>query len=128
MANCATLAGHITICNHANIGGLVAIHQFVRIGDYAFIGGKSAVVKDVPPYMITAGDRARLYGINRVGLSRHGFSQETIDGLKKAYRIIWRENKILSEGVEQVKREIEPFPELETLLDFLSDSERGIMR
>jgi UDP-N-acetylglucosamine acyltransferase len=78
--------------------------------------------------MITAGDRARLFGINRVGLSRHGFSQETIDGLKRAYRIIWRENKKLSDGVDQVRRDMELFPELEMLLDFLGDSERGIMR
>ena len=104
------------------------MQQFVRIGAHVFVGGKAAIERDVPPFMITAGDRARLYGINRIGLSRHGFSQDTIDGLKKAYRIIWRNNKRLSEGVDQVRKEMESFPELEMLLDFIHDSERGIMR
>jgi UDP-N-acetylglucosamine acyltransferase len=128
MSNLSTLAGHVTIGDHANLSGLVGVHQFVRIGAHVFVGGKSAVVRDVPPFMITAGDRARLYGINRIGLSRHGFSQETIDGLKKAYRIIWRDNKRLSDGVDQVRKEMELFPELEMLLDFFGDSKRGIMR
>ena len=128
MSNVATLAGHITIGDHAVLGGLVAVHQFVRIGAYAFLGGKSAVVKDIPPFMLTAGPTAKLYGINRKGLSRMGFSQETIDGLKKAYRIIWRENKRQSEAIEQVRKEVKPSPELELLLDFFKGSKRGILR
>jgi UDP-N-acetylglucosamine acyltransferase len=128
MSNLTTLAGHVTTGDHVNFGGLAAVHQFVRIGAYVFVGGKAAVERDVPPFMITAGDRARLYGINRIGLSRQGFSQETIDSLKKAYKIIWRDNKRLSDGVDQVRKEMELFPELEMLLDFLGDSKRGIMK
>jgi len=128
MSNCATLGGHITVGDHAILGGLVAVHQFVRIGAYAFIGGKSGIVQDVPPFMITAGGRARLYGINRKGLWREGFSQETIDGLKRAYSIIWRGKKRLEEGIEQVKKEVTMSPQLEMLLDFLHGSKRGIMR
>ena len=128
MSNLTTLAGHITIGDHVTLSGLAAVHQFVRIGAYVFVGGKAAVERDVPPFMITAGDRARLYGINRIGLSRQGFSQETIDGLKKAYKIIWRDNKRLSDGVDQVRKEMELFPELDMLLDFLGNSKRGIMR
>jgi len=128
MANVATLGGHITIGDGAVVGGLVAVHQFVRIGPYAFVGGKSGVDRDVPPFMITAGPRARLYGINRKGLSRRGFSKEAIEGLKRAYRIIWRENRRFSEGIEQVKREMEPFPELELLLSFFNGTKRGILR
>ena len=128
MSNVATLGGHITIGDHAILGGLVAVHQFVRIGAYAFLGAKSGVDRDVPPFMMTAGPRARLYGVNRKGLKRMGFSQETIDGLKKAFRIIWRENQRFSEGISQVRREIEPFPELEMLLDFFNGSKRGILR
>ena len=128
MSNVATLGGHITIGNHAVIGGLVAVHQFVRIGSFSFLGGKSGVDRDVPPFMITAGPRAKLYGINRKGLSRMGFSQESIDGLKKAYRIIWRENKRLSEGINRVREEIKPSPELEMLLDFFNGSKKGILR
>ena len=128
MSNVATLGGHITIGDHAVLGGLVAVHQFVRIGAYAFLGGKSAVAKDIPPFMLTAGPTAKLYGINRKGLSRMGFPQETIDGLKKAYRIIWRENIGLNKAIEQVRNEVKPSPELKMLLDFFDGSKRGIMR
>ena len=128
MANVATLGGHITVGDHAILGALVAIHQFVRIGAYAFLGAKSGIDRDVPPFMITAGPRARLYGINRKGLHRMGFSREAIDGLKKAYRIIWRDNKRFSEAISQVRREIEIFPELEILLGFFNGTKRGILR
>lgn len=128
MSNVATLGGHITVGDYAILGGLVAVHQFVRIGAYAFLGAKSGVDRDVPPFMMTAGPRAKLYGINRRGLKRVGFSQDAIDGLKRAYRIIWRENRRFSEGIEQVKRDMEPFPELGMLLDFFDGSKRGILR
>lgn len=128
MSNVATLGGHITVGDHAILGGLVAVHQFVRIGAYAFLGAKSGVDRDVPPFMMTAGPRAKLYGINRKGLRRVGFSQQTIDGLKKAYRIIWRENMKFSEGISRVRQEIESFPELEMLLGFFEGSKRGILR
>jgi UDP-N-acetylglucosamine acyltransferase len=128
MSNVATLGGHITIGDYAVLGGLVAVHQFVRIGTYAFVGAKSGIDRDVPPFMISAGPRARLYGVNRKGLSRIGFSEKTIDGLKKTYRIIWRENRKFSEGIRRVREEIEPFPELEVLLDFFDGSKRGILR
>ncbi len=128
ISNLATLGGHITIGDYAILGGLVAVHQFVRIGTYAFIGGKSGIDRDVPPFMITAGPRAKLYGVNQRGLRRSGFSQETIDGLKKAYKVIWRDNKRFSEGIDRVRREIKSFPELEILLGFFNDSKRGVLR
>jgi UDP-N-acetylglucosamine acyltransferase len=128
MANVATLGGHITIGDNAIVGGLVAVHQFVRIGAYAFIGGKSAISKDVPPFMMASGLRAKLYGPNQKGLRRIGFSLETIDGLKKAYMIIWRKNKRFREGLDQVRSEVKPFPELEILLNFFNGSKRGILR
>jgi len=128
MSNMATLGGHITIGDNATIGGLVAVHQFVRIGPYAFIGGGSRIVKDIPPFMITAGPKAKLYGINSKGLSRVGISQESIDGLKKAYRIIWKNNRRFSEGIKQVREELKPFPELDILLNFFDGSKRGVLR
>jgi len=128
MSNAATLGGHIPVGDHAILGGMVAVHQFVRIGAYAFIGGKAGVDRDVPPFMITAGSRAKLYGINGRGLRRLGFSPETIAGLKLAYKIIWRDNKIMGEGINQVRNEIESFPELEILLSFLDSSKRGILK
>ena len=128
MTNAATLGGHVSIGDHANLGGLAAVHQFVRIGAYSFLGGASGIVKDLPPFMIAAGSRVRLYGVNQKGLSRGGFSRKKIDALKKAYRIIWRENKKFDKGVEQVRKELSPFPELDLLLDFFGGSKRGILR
>ena len=128
LSNNATLAGHITIGDNATVGGLVAIHQFVRIGDYAFIGGKSAVVKDVPPYVIASGDRAKLHGLNRVGLKRHGFSKSTLSSLKKAYRIIFRIGLTMNEAIERVRAEVEQIPEVVNFIDFIKSSQRGITR
>ncbi len=128
MANNATLAGHIHIGDYATIGGLTAIHQFVKVGDYAFIGGKSAVVKDIPPFVIAAGDRARLHGMNTVGLKRHGFAQSTVNELKKLYRIIFRIGLTLNEAMERVKAEVEQVPEVVKFLEFIRSSQRGITR
>jgi UDP-N-acetylglucosamine acyltransferase len=90
MANSAGLAGHITIEDYAILGGIVGVHQYVRIGAYAMIGGQSAIVQDIPPYVSAAGNRAQLYGLNTIGLKRKGFSDEIIGNLKKAYKIIFR--------------------------------------
>lgn len=128
LANNATLAGHITLEDFVTVGGLVAIHQFVRIGNYAYVGGKSAVVKDIPPYVIAAGDRAKLHGLNSVGLKRHGFSQETLSSLKKAYRIIFRIGLTLNEAIERVKAEVGQVPEVNDLIRFIKSSKRGITR
>jgi len=128
LANNATLAGHITIGDYVIVGGLVAIHQFVRIGDYGYIGGKSAVVKDIPPYVIAAGDRAMLHGLNKVGLKRHGFSENTLSSLKKAYRIIFRIGLTVNEAVERVLAEVENTPEVLNLVHFIKSTQRGITR
>ena len=128
MSNVATLGGHVLVGDYAILGGLAAVHQFVRIGAYAFLGGKTGVDRDAPPFMIVAGPRAKLYGVNRKGLQRLGFSKDTLDGLKKAYSIIWRENTLFSEGVKRARQELKPFPELDLLLNFVESSKRGILR
>jgi len=128
MANNATLAGHIVIGDYATVGGLVAIHQFVRIGDYAFIGGKSAIPKDIPPYVIAAGDRAKLHGLNMVGLKRQGMSQKTLSLLKKTYRIFFRIGLTVNEAVERVRAEVEQIPEVVKFIEFIKTSERGVTR
>lgn len=127
-ANNATLAGHIHVEDNATIGGLVAVHQFVNIGRHAFIGGKSAVVKDVPPYVIAAGDRAKLYGLNLVGLKRGNFSPAALNSLKKAYRIIFRVGLTLNEAIERAYAEVEQTPEVVNFLEFIKASRRGITR
>ena len=128
LANAATLAGHITIGDRATIGAFVAMHQFVRIGDYAFVGGKSVVPKDIPPYVIASGDRATLHGLNTVGLKRDGFSEDTMSLLKKTYRIIFRIGLTLNEAIERVNAEVEQVPEVVRLIDFIKSSQRGITR
>ena len=128
LTNGATLGGHTQIGEYAILGAFLAVQQFVRIGAHAYLGAKAGIDRDVPPFMITAGPRAKLYGINQKGLIRRGFSQETIDILKKAYSILWRKNKNLSDGIAQVRGELELIPELEMLLDFLVGSKRGILR
>ena len=127
-ANAATLGGHIIIGDFATIGGLVAIHQFVRIGEYAFIGGKSAVPKDIPPYVMASGDRAKLFGLNLVGLQRHHFSSDTLALLKKAYRILFRLGLTRNEAIERIKAEVEQIPEVVNFVNFIKSSERGITR
>jgi len=128
LANNATLAGHITIGDYVTVGGLVAIHQFVRIGEYAYVGGKSAVPKDIPPYVIATGDRAKLYGLNRVGLKRHGFPETTITALKKVYRIFFRIGITLNEAIERSLAEVDHIPEVVNFINFIKSSERGITR
>ena len=128
MANNATLAGHITIGKHATIGGLSAIHQFAKIGEYAFIGGLTGIPKDIPPYVMAAGERAQLRGLNTVGLKRHGFSPRTISALKKTYRIIFRIGLTLTQSVERVKAEVEQLPEVVRFIEFVQTSGRGITR
>jgi len=128
LANNATLAGHIVIGDYVTVGGLVAIHQFVRIGEYAYVGGKSAVPKDIPPYVIAAGDRAKLYGLNRVGLKRYGFSESTIKALKKVYRIFFRIGMTLNEAIERAQAEVDHLPEVNNFINFIKSSQRGITR
>ncbi|UCG09242.1 MAG: acyl-ACP--UDP-N-acetylglucosamine O-acyltransferase [Desulfobacterales bacterium] len=128
LANNATLAGHIIIGDYVTVGGLVAIHQFVKIGDYAYIGGKSAVAKDIPPYVIASGDRAVLYGLNKIGLKRHGFGDNTVKTLKKAYRIIFRIGLTTKEAIQRVQAEVDQIPEVVSLVEFIKSSERGITR
>ncbi|MBN2033145.1 MAG: acyl-ACP--UDP-N-acetylglucosamine O-acyltransferase [Deltaproteobacteria bacterium] len=128
MGNAATLGGHVQVGDCAIFGGMVAVHQFVRIGSHAFLGGKAGIDRDVPPFMIAAGERAKLYGVNQKGLTRLGWMPEKIAALKKAYRILWRKNRSFHEGVNEVRAEIASFPELEVLLSFLVKSKRGILR
>ena len=129
LANGATLAGHITIEDYAIIGGLSAVHQFCRIGTHAFISGMTGITLDVPPYMLASGSRARLFGLNTVGLKRFHFSEASVKALKKAYRIIFRSGLTLEKAVKQVKEDaISQLPEVQHLLQFIQQSKRGISR
>ena len=129
MANGATLAGHILIEDFAIIGGLSAIHQFCRVGTYAIIGGITGVLLDIPPYTKAQGDRAKLFGLNTIGLKRANFSEETLKALKKAYRIIFRSSLTLENAMKRVvEDEISQTPEVQHFLQFIQCSKRGITR
>jgi UDP-N-acetylglucosamine acyltransferase len=128
MANAATLAGHIHVEDHAIIGGLTGVHQFTHIGAHCIIGGASAVAKDVPPYVMAAGNHAKPYGLNVIGMKRRGFREETIKALKEAYRLIFRSSLLLSAAIERVKNEVVDTPEVRHFINFIQKSERGIIR
>jgi UDP-N-acetylglucosamine acyltransferase len=128
MANAATLAGHIVIQDYAIVGGLVGIHQHVRVGCYAMVGGCSAVGMDVPPFTTAAGYRAKLYGLNLVGLRRHGFSNDRISKLKKAYHVLFQEDLPLKEAVKRVREGMIESEDIKQLLAFIESSERGVYR
>jgi len=128
MANLATLAGHIVVEDHVVIGGLVAIHQFTRIGAYSMVGGFSGVGQDIPPYMIASGARAKLFGLNTIGLKRHGFSDSTISELKKAYKILFREKHTLKEAIKKIQEDLPFTDEIRLLIEFIQKNKRGICR
>lgn len=127
-ANGATLAGHVEIGDHVILGGLSAVHQFTRIGTHVFISGGTMVVMDVPPYCTAQGDRAELAGLNTVGLSRHGFTDEQIARIKDAYRILFRSKLGLAEALDSLKAVHGGHPEIDQLLDFIVQSKRGVTR
>jgi len=128
MSNAATLAGSITVGDDAIIGGLSGVHQFVRIGSYSMVGGCSAVAQDVPPYVRVAGNHAKLYGINSIGLKRHGFSPEQIQILKSLYKLLFRSGLTLKDAIQQSREKWPDLPEAEVFLAFVENSERGICR
>lgn len=129
MANAATLAGHIAIGDHATVGGLSAVHQFVRIGTHAFIAGGSMAAQDVPPYHLASGeDRARLFGLNVIGLQRKGFSNEQIVSLKRASRRLFRSGEPQDQALAALREEYALQAEVATLLDFVSSTKRGICK
>ena len=128
LANCATLAGHVVLEDYVGVGGLAAIHQFTRIGESAYLGGGAMVTNDVPPYCLAQGDRARLFGLNRVGLERRGFGEAQKRALKQAYRTFFFEGLSLKDAVERIRCEQVDFPEAVHLADFIAASQRGICR
>jgi UDP-N-acetylglucosamine acyltransferase len=127
-ANCAALAGHVEIGDWVTLGGLTAVHQFTRIGAYAFLGGGTIVTRDVPPYVMAAGNPAQPHSINSVGLKRRGFTDEQIRSIREAYRIVYRCDLKLSEALERLEPSAREQPELRLFVDFIRSSTRSIVR
>jgi UDP-N-acetylglucosamine acyltransferase len=128
IANGANLAGHVVIEDYVVVGALVGIHQFVKVGTGALLGAGSMVSKDVVPYCSAAGDRARLKGLNLIGLKRRGISARKIEDLKRAYRIIFRSGLRTVEALDKVRGEVPDSAEVRNMVAFVEKSRRGICR
>lgn len=128
MSNLATLAGEVTLQDSAIIGGMAGIHQFCRIGTHAMVGGATKVRQDCPPFMITesVNGETKVIGPNIVGLQRHGFSAEVRAAMKEAYRLLYREGLNRGQALERIKYEMEQSPEIQALIQFYADSQRGV--
>jgi UDP-N-acetylglucosamine acyltransferase len=127
-ANGASLAGHVTVDDHAILGGFTLVHQFCTIGRHAFCGMGSAISKDVPPYVMVSGNPAHPHGLNSEGLKRHGFSSEDLRILRKAYKIVYRSGLKRDEAIQQLEDLVADSQAVKPLLEFLRHSQRGILR
>jgi len=128
MANATNISGHVEIQDWAIIGGMVGIHQFVKIGQHSLIGGHYRVTKDVPPYIISAGEPLRFEGLNIIGLRRRGFSSDTVRHLKKAYKLIYNSQYNVSDAVKKILEDKKSPAEVKNIVDFIKNSDRGIIR
>ena len=127
-ANCTQLAGHVTVEDWVIFGATTLVHQFVRIGAHAFTGMGSFISQDVPPYVMAAGHMASPYGINSEGLRRRGFTPQTIQSIKRAYRTLYRSGLSLEDARRELEAQSAACPELGLLTEFLAKSTRGIIR
>ena len=126
MANSSALAGHVTVESQAILGGLCGVHQYARLGRLCIVGACSKVTKDVPPFMMADGHPLRIIGLNRVGLQRHGISEEARRVLRQAHRVLYRQGLARSEALERIARDLPPIAEIKELLAFCSASRRGV--
>ena len=128
LTNCAALGGHAVIEDMVLISAMAAVHQFARVGTMAMVAGGSMVVQDVPPYCMAHGDRARLVGLNEVGLDRRGVSSDSIKALRRAYRTLFRSGLLKKDAIERTRGDWGHVPEVGRMLAFIEASERGICR
>ena len=128
LANCATLGGHVAIEDYAVIGGLAGVHQYCRVGTSAMVAAASAVVQDVAPFCIAHGNHADLRGLNVVGLRRRGFTRDEIAALRDAYRVLFRSDLRLEQAVEKLAADYPDSAPIRTILRFVGESQRGIVR
>jgi UDP-N-acetylglucosamine acyltransferase len=129
-ANGATLAGHVTVGYRSTVGAFTGVHQFCRVGPYAFIGGYSVITRDALPFIKTVGERnhAGIYGINTIGLQRLGFAKERIEALQKAYRLLFRSTSNLKKGLENLRQQLPVEGDVKILVEFIDSSHRGVIR
>ena len=128
IANACNVAGHVEIQDWVILGGMVGIHQFTKVGQHSLVGGHYRVTKDVPPFIIAAGEPLRFEGLNIIGLRRRGFKKDAINALKKAFNLIFSPKYNVSDAIEKIQSELEVTPEITALLEFIKASDRGIIR
>ena len=128
LANAVNLAGHVRVHDCASIGGLTPVHQFVEIGRHAFVGGGSRIPQDVPPFLKIAGNPARVWGLNTIGLARRGYSAEQRRLLKRAYVILFRSGLNVTQALERIDGELPRTDEIAVFVDFIRNSKRGIIK
>lgn len=128
IANGGTLGGHVSIDDKAILGGLVGVHQFVRIGKLAIIGGYSKVVQDIPPYCMADGNPAEVKGINSIGLRRARFSPDKIRSIKKAVKLLFFSNLSTTSALNKIKKELPPSEEINEIIRFTKESKRGLSK
>jgi UDP-N-acetylglucosamine acyltransferase len=127
IANSGNLGGHVVVDDWAIVGGIVAVHQFVKIGTHSILAGFTKAVKDVPPYIMAGDNPMRFEGLNVIGLKRRGFSTEQIDGIKEFYKLLYKSGRNISDAVKKIKDTLPGTNEVNTILDFISRSTRGIL-
>jgi UDP-N-acetylglucosamine acyltransferase len=127
-ANCAALGGHVEIGDWVILGGLTAVHQFTKIGAHAFLAGGAIVQRDVPPYVMVAGNPAAPHAVNSEGLKRRGFNEEQIRAIRDAYRTVYRSELRLSEALERLAPQAQARPEIRAFVDFIHSSTRSLVR
>ncbi|MET0624558.1 MAG: acyl-ACP--UDP-N-acetylglucosamine O-acyltransferase [Pyrinomonadaceae bacterium] len=128
MANAATLAGHVTVEDGANVGAYSGVHQFCRVGREAYVGGYSVVVKDALPFALTVGNHARCYGLNTVGMKRRGYPQETVEALHHAFRLLLSSKLNTTQALARIREELGVSPEVVELVRFIESSQRGVVK
>jgi UDP-N-acetylglucosamine acyltransferase len=127
-ANAASLAGHVEVQDDATVGAFSGVHQFCRVGAHGFIGGYSAVNKDVLPYSRTVGNRAKCYGVNTIGLQRKGIDEESIKAVNRAFRILTGSKLNTSQALDRIREELSGVDEVDFLVRFVEESERGVVK
>ncbi|MGD9602777.1 MAG: acyl-ACP--UDP-N-acetylglucosamine O-acyltransferase [Gammaproteobacteria bacterium] len=127
-ANNATLAGHVEIGDYAILAGFVGVHQFCRVGESSFMAISAVIVKDVPPFVMAEGNTARARAINREGMRRRGMSTDVIEAVRRAYKILYRQGLTVEKALEELKPLAAQFAEVQRFTEFVSRSERGIVR
>ena len=128
LANGATLAGHVSVGDHVTFGAFTMVHQFCAIGEYSFSAMSTVILKDVPPFVTVSGNSARPHGLNKEGLTRHGFGADTLRELRRAYKTVYKQGLTVNEAVAALAGAAAQFPQVAAFRDFVASSTRGVVR